>query len=61
MTEKNKSKKKRYLIAIELDTKEKLKKLGNLGDTYSSAIGRMADFCTKNKDLYEQYVEEKEK
>jgi len=57
MKEKNKSKQKRYLIAIELDTKEKLKKMGNLGDTYSSAIGRMADFCTENKDLYEKYIE----
>ena len=61
MMEKNKSKQKRYLIAIKIDTREKLKKLGNLGDTYSSAIGRMADFCTENKDLYEKYVEEKEK
>ena len=56
MTKKNKIEQKRYLIAIELDTKEKLKKLGNLGDTYSSAIGRMADFCTENKDLYQKYI-----
>lgn len=57
MVEKNKSKKKRYLIAIELDTKKKLKKLGNLGDTYSQVIGNMADFCTENLDIYEKYVD----
>lgn len=47
--------KKRTLIYVFPETRENLKKFGQIGDTYNDAINRIVEFASKHKEEYREW------
>ncbi len=50
---------RRKLIYVLPETKEKLKRFGDIGDTYNDAISKLIAFATEHRKKYDTFTQKK--